>query len=59
MNRFDLIQRVVERSELPPKRVEEAVRLIFDSFAEALVRNERVEIRDFGSFESRHGCDAE
>ena len=54
MNKSDLIEKVVERSNLPRKRAESVVNLIFDSMTEALVKDERIEIRGFGSFVSKH-----
>ncbi len=54
MNKSDLIEKVVERSNLPRKRAEAVVNLIFDSMTEALVKDERIEIRGFGSFVSKH-----
>ena len=54
MNKSDLIERIVEGSSLPRKRAEAAVNLVFDSMTAALVRDERIEIRGFGSFVSKH-----
>ena len=53
MNKSDLIEKIVEGSKLPRKRAEAAVNLVFDSMTAALVRNERIEIRGFGSFKSK------
>jgi len=38
------------RSRLPKKRAEAVVNLIFDAMTEALARDDRIEIRGFGSF---------
>ena len=54
MNKSDLIDTVVEHSGLPKKRAEGVVNLIFDAMTEALADGERIEIRDFGSFISKH-----
>ena len=54
MNKSDLIERIVEGSSLPRKRAEAAVNLVFDSMTAALVKDERIEIRGFGSFVSKH-----
>ncbi len=54
MNKSDLIEKIVERSNLPRKRAESVVNLIFDSMTNALVKDERIEIRGFGSFVSKH-----
>ena len=53
MNKSDLIEKVVEKKNLPRKRVEAIVNLIFDSMTEALARGDRIEIRGFGSFVSK------
>lgn len=54
MNKSDLIDAIVDKANLPRKRAELLVNLIFDSMAEALARDERIEIRGFGSFVSKH-----
>ena len=54
MNKSDLVNVVAEKANLPHKRSEEVVNLVFDSMVEAMVREERVEIRGWGSFEMRH-----
>lgn len=54
MNKSDLIERIVERANLPRKRAELVVNLVFDSMTDALARDERIEIRGFGSFVSKH-----
>lgn len=50
MNKSELIQKVAERVNLPRKKAEEVVELIFDSMAQTLVKGNRVEIRGLGSF---------
>ena len=54
MVKSELIQRLAEEMELPPKVAEIAVRTIFDSMTECLARGEGIEIRGFGSFRVRH-----
>ena len=54
MNKSDLIDRIVDKSNMPRKRAEHVVNLIFDSMTEALAQDERIEIRGFGSFVSKH-----
>ena len=54
MNKSDLIETIVERSNLPRKRAESVVNLIFDSMTNALVKDDRIEIRGFGSFSLRY-----
>ena len=53
MTKADLIQLVAEQAGMTRVRAEVAVHAIFDSMAEALMRNERIEIRGFGSFTNR------
>ena len=54
MNKSDLIEKIVQKTDLPRKRVEELVSLLFDEMTSALARDERIEIRGFGSFVSKH-----
>ncbi len=53
MNRSELIEAVAARANLPKKQAEVAVNTIFDSMTEALINDQRVEIRGFGSFTNR------
>lgn len=51
MTKSELIELIANRQDqLPPKDVELAVKMIIDRLAQALVDNERIEIRGFGSF---------
>lgn len=51
MTKSELIELIASRQDqLPPKDVELAVKMIIDRLAQALVDNERIEIRGFGSF---------
>jgi integration host factor subunit beta len=54
MTKSDLIEHVAEVNKLPKGRAELLVNLVFECLEEALKRNERVEIRGLGSFETRH-----
>lgn len=54
MNKSDLIEKLVEKAALPRKRAEYVVNLIFDAMTDALANDERIEIRGFGSFVSKH-----
>jgi integration host factor subunit beta len=54
VNKSDLIEKIVEKTQLPRKRVEAIVNLMFDEMAAALARDARIEIRGFGSFVSKH-----
>jgi integration host factor subunit beta len=50
MNKSQLIEALAEHENLTLKKAEMAVNAIFENIVEALVGNERIEIRGFGSF---------
>lgn len=50
MNKSELIEQLALKKDLPVKRAEELVNLIFSSMGEAMVQGERIEIRGLGSF---------
>lgn len=50
MTKSELIDRLVQATDLPKKRAEEAVNCVFLSMADALAKGQRIEIRGFGSF---------
>ncbi len=51
MTKSELIERVAQKQEqLPPKDVELAVKMILERMTQALVHNQRIEVRGFGSF---------
>jgi len=50
MNKSELVEALSERESLTYKKAEQIVNLVFDSMAEALIENDRIEIRGFGSF---------
>ncbi|MDA9091618.1 integration host factor subunit beta [Porticoccaceae bacterium] len=51
MTKSELIEKIsASQDQLPPKDVELAVRMILDRMTSALVGNQRIEIRGFGSF---------
>lgn len=54
MNKSGLINLVCEKAKLPKKKATETVELIFDSMIQAMLREERIEIRGLGSFSIRH-----
>ena len=54
MIRSELIKYVSEKVGVTHEVAELAVNTIFSSMTEALVRNESIEIRGFGSFKVRH-----
>ena len=54
MTKSGLIDKIAEKSNLPPKKAEQVVNLLFDSMTDALAKGERIEIRGFGSFVAKH-----
>lgn len=54
VNKSKLVDVIAERRQLPRKRAEAVVDLIFDLMTDALKGGERIEVRGFGSFEVRH-----
>ncbi len=50
MNKSDLIVALAKESDLPLRKSEEIVNLVFDTMSGALVEGNRIEIRGFGSF---------
>jgi integration host factor subunit beta len=54
MNKSDLVEVVAQKlTNLSARDVEAIVNIIFDSMTEALAKDDRIEIRGFGSFEVR------
>ena len=53
MTKADLINVVSEKASLQHKQAESIVNLVFDLMSEALKKDERIEIRGFGSFVNR------
>ena len=53
MNRSELIEAISRNTDLPKKSAEAVVTTVFDMIFEAMRRDERVEIRGFGSFTTR------
>lgn len=54
MNKSDLVEVVAQKlANLSARDVEAIVNIIFDSMTEALAKDDRIEIRGFGSFEVR------
>jgi len=54
MLKSDLIRRMEEKAQLSSRDADKFVNLLFDSLTSALLREERIEIRGFGSFTTRH-----
>ena len=54
MNKSDLIERISSEADLPLKKADKLVTLVFREMSESLAKGERVEIRGFGSFKIKH-----
>jgi integration host factor subunit beta len=50
MNKSDLIEIISSKANIPKKKAEDVVHLIFDTMTDTLVRGDRIEIRGLGSF---------
>ncbi|NCN95688.1 MAG: integration host factor subunit beta [Bdellovibrionales bacterium] len=53
MTKADLINIISEKAGITRVKAETVVNTVFDSMVEALLRNDRIEIRGFGSFVNR------
>jgi integration host factor subunit beta len=53
MTKADLINYISEKAGITRVKAETVVNTIFDSMVESLLRDERIEIRGFGSFVNR------
>ncbi len=53
MTKADLINRLSEKAGITRVKAETVVNTIFDSMIEALMKDDRIEIRGFGSFVNR------
>ena len=54
MTRAELVEHVTKISELSKKHAEIIVNTVFASIVEALQRDDKIELRGFGSFRVRH-----
>ncbi len=54
MNKTELIASVAQKAELTKKDAEKAVKALFDTIAESLAKEEKVQVIGFGTFEVRH-----
>lgn len=54
MNQLELAHKVAEKLSLSASKAEDIVSCIFESMRDAMVREERIELRGFGSFQMRH-----
>ena len=50
MNKSELIVVLAKESELPLRKSEEIVNLVFGTMSRSLIKGDRIEIRGFGSF---------
>lgn len=53
MTKADLINLISEKANITRVKAETVVNTVFDTMIEALMRNDRIEIRGFGSFVNR------
>ncbi|MCB0342551.1 MAG: integration host factor subunit beta [Pseudobdellovibrionaceae bacterium] len=53
MTKADLINLISEKANITRVKAETVVNTVFDSMVEALMKDDRIEIRGFGSFENR------
>lgn len=53
MTKADLINLIADKARITRVKAETVVNTIFDSMVEALVKDDRIEIRGFGSFVNR------
>jgi integration host factor subunit beta len=53
MNKSDLIKALSKEMDLPLRKVQEAVDMVFDTMSSALIAGDRIEIRGFGSLTVR------
>ena len=54
MNRSELIQSIADKNDLSRRQAETVVSTMLDCILDALKREERVEVRGFGSFTTRN-----
>lgn len=50
MNKSDLVKFLAKETNLPMRKAEEIVDMVFNTMAAALVAGDRIEVRGFGSF---------
>ncbi len=50
MNKSQLVEKISEKANITKKKAETVVDIVFDSMTQALLNNDRIEIRGFGSF---------
>ena len=50
MNKSDLARQLSMKANITKKQANEIIKILFESLAKALMDNDRIEIRGFGSF---------
>jgi len=53
MNKSELVDMVAEKTDLTKRDSEKAVKAVFDSITDTLVKGEKVQLVGFGNFEVR------
>jgi len=53
MNKADLFVALAKETDLPLRKTQEIVNLVFETMSRALLKGTRIEVRGFGSFEVR------
>ena len=54
MTKSQLIDAVADQGAMTRRKAEQTVNAVFGAMADALVRGDRIEIRGFGSFKTKH-----
>ncbi len=54
MNKSELIVSLGEETNLPIRKAQEIVDMVFNAMSNALIAGDRIELRGFGSFTIRH-----
>ena len=54
MTKSELVEQVAQRIDVPKKRAEAIVNAVFESMKQALLADDRIELRGFGSFSIRN-----
>jgi integration host factor subunit beta len=53
MNKSDLVDALSSKASLTQRRAEDVINIIFNSMKDAILNDDRIEIRGFGSFANR------
>ena len=54
MTKFELIEKLANRADIPKKMAEQVINMMFKSMSDTLARGDRIEVRGFGTFVSKH-----